>query len=307
MNIKYIDTFLLACEYNSFSKAADAQYLSQSAVSQQIRALESELGFSLFERRSKRIALTPEGIRFRDRIRAIRDLYNNAVEDARSASRGTTQHISLGFGCSYADAWLPETVRRYEQSQSIYRIHLYQEKTSELPRKLFRGEIDAFVIQYEDIRTYGKLNLIPLFQTKCLLFMRKDHPLAQKESVSLSDIAQERLLLIDDPAHRHQIHPLILALISRGLKWRESISYDTGEIAYLACRAGKGIFIGMEAERLYAEYLGLTAVPIDELADEKTFVGLAYSHQPLHESLDALAKCARSVLQEVNIDVIATS
>ena len=87
MNESALEGFVKIVELNSFSAAAEALYLSQSALSQQIRTLEGQLQFELFQHVPRRVALTPAGQDFYPKAKQLVALYQQAVRHARAVQQ----------------------------------------------------------------------------------------------------------------------------------------------------------------------------------------------------------------------------
>ena len=109
MNQSALDGFVKIVEMDSFSAAAEALYLSQSALSQQIRTLEGQLQFELFQHVPRRVILTPAGRDFYPKAKQLVALYQQAVRHARAVQqqeKPPERHLIIaGFmrqcGCSY--------------------------------------------------------------------------------------------------------------------------------------------------------------------------------------------------------------
>ena len=114
MNQSALEGFVKIVEMDSFSAAAEALYLSQSALSQQIRTLEGQLQFELFQHVPRRVILTPAGRDFYPKAKQLTDLYQEAVRHARGYSSRKTrrkgicssQGVMRRCGCSGTTCFL---------------------------------------------------------------------------------------------------------------------------------------------------------------------------------------------------------
>ena len=100
MNESALEGFVKIVEMNSFSAAADALYISQSALSQQIRTLEGQLKLELFQHVPRRVVLTPAGQDFYPQAKMILNLYQNAVKHAQAVQQHTDppeRHILIAY------------------------------------------------------------------------------------------------------------------------------------------------------------------------------------------------------------------
>ena len=105
MNQSALEGFVKIVEMDSFSAAAEALYLSQSALSQQIRTLEGQLQFELFQHVPRRVILTPAGRDFYPKAKQLVALYQQAVCHARAVQQQENpperQGVMRQCGCSY--------------------------------------------------------------------------------------------------------------------------------------------------------------------------------------------------------------
>lgn len=97
MELRQLQYFRAVCETGSFTRAADACYVSQSAVSQQVKALETELGFALTERQGRSFQLTPAGRLFGRKVAGILDALEDLRFEAEGVANGWATTLSVGY------------------------------------------------------------------------------------------------------------------------------------------------------------------------------------------------------------------
>lgn len=160
--------FLTIVEKKSFTAAAEAMYISQSALSQQIRHLERQLGFALFDRSTRQPTLTEAGRSFYERAREIQHLYDRAVAEGKQIQHLSQQHIKrLVIGCldeQFILIWqdLLTTALPLAQSYAPCPVRYYSKES--LYAALLRGEVQiAALLENEDIRRFG-LDFLPFAQ-----------------------------------------------------------------------------------------------------------------------------------------------
>jgi DNA-binding transcriptional LysR family regulator len=115
MEFRHLRSFIAVAEELHFGRAAARVHIVQPALSRQIRALEQELGITLFERDRRRVALTPAGAVFLDEARGLLDHAVRAVEAARRADRGELGSLRIGYVPAMVSTGLPEIVRSFRQ------------------------------------------------------------------------------------------------------------------------------------------------------------------------------------------------
>lgn len=184
-------------DHGSFGAAADSEFVSQPALSAQIKELEKRLGAVLLERSNKGTILTTNGEevvrRARDIIRQVDELVEAAAHDGRSL-RGT---VRLGAIPTVAPYLLPATVRATMALHPDIRLLLHEAKTPDLLEQLRNGEIDlamlARPVTGEDLVVHD-LGVDPF-----LLALPSSHPMAKKKgTVSITALDNDRVLLLDE-------------------------------------------------------------------------------------------------------------
>lgn len=184
-------------DHGSFGAAADAEFVSQPALSAQIKELEKRLGSVLLERSNKGTMLTASGEevvrRARDIVRHVDELVEAASSDGRSL-RGT---VRLGAIPTVAAYLLPATVRTVMELHPEIRLLLHEAKTPDLLQQLRDGEIDL-ALMARPVEG-GDLVVHDLGDDEFLLALPESHRLARKRGrIPLSSLDSERVLLLDE-------------------------------------------------------------------------------------------------------------
>ncbi len=167
MNESALEGFVKIVEMNSFSAAADALYVSQSALSQQIRTLEGQLKFELFQHVPRRVVLTPAGQDFYPQAKKILNLYQNAVKHAQAVRLNTNppeRHLMIAYAHESMRMFGYDLFALTSELCNIYSPMLKRcANRKELWRTLQKGELDlSFQLDNAEIYAYG-LKFTPLF------------------------------------------------------------------------------------------------------------------------------------------------
>lgn len=144
MNItsRQLKAFQLTAQYMSFSRAAEALYITQSGISVLIRKLEDQLGFRLFERTTRRVALTKYGAKFLPVAnKNLVDLDVAAASISRTAS-AADRHLDIGANPLFAKTVLPEVINAYAKRDAQLAVILHDGYRDELSAAIDAGEID---------------------------------------------------------------------------------------------------------------------------------------------------------------------
>ena len=222
MNESALEGFVKIVELNSFSAAADALYISQSALSQQIRTLEGQLKFELFQHVPRKVMLTPAGQDFYPQAKKILSLYQNAVKHAQAVRLHTNppeRHLMI--------AYAHESMRMFGYdlfalTGEICRVYSPMLKRcanrSEVLRALLRGEMDlSFQLECAEIAACG-LNFLPLFYVPefCIPFHAPDQ--MPKGRLTLEQAAEYRWMPANNMDQTLYEMQLIQAGLQRGVK-----------------------------------------------------------------------------------------
>lgn len=265
MNLDRLATFLAAADTLNFTQTARRLHLSQSAVSQQMRELEEDLGVTLFERRGRGLMLTPAGETLRARGQAlVREA--GAVRSELEAFRGLAQGVlRLGASNTLGIYLLPYALGRFSLLYPGIRVSLVVTDVGAILTKLRDGELDAALVEEDlppgSIPGWEKL---PLLEDALVLVAPAGHPVL--DSLPLP---RERLLTLPfilrprDSETRRMIHD---RLAEEGLDpERLNIRFELGNTEGIkrAVMTGLGVgFVSRYATWLEQRVGWLVEVPI---------------------------------------------
>ena len=178
-------------EIGSFTKAAEAMGYSQSAVSQMVQSLESELSLKLLYRSRNGIKLTPEGEALLPYIQRTVNHYNAMLEKTRELKGLNGGLIRIGTLSSVSSQWLPGLIKDFQTLYPKVHFLLHQGDYTTIPAWVRAGEIDFGFVNpdAESVRvTSGGHKAI----------LHPDHPLAAQPWVTLEQLAKETFLLLEE-------------------------------------------------------------------------------------------------------------
>ena len=182
MNTNQLKYFVAAAEHRSFTKAANQYYLSQTAITQQIRALEESIGIQLFDRNTRPIALTPAGSIFLIEAKAILERIQTAVSRTKDASVGLVGTLSIGYIKGYERSNLSNKLRDFHQNFPSILMTCHRYSTDTLAAGLMNGE-------YDIIFTWDSTNLAQdphveyqlIEQAKLMAALYPSHPFCRRK------------------------------------------------------------------------------------------------------------------------------
>src|SRR5688500_16907401 len=196
MNLRDLRYLVALADHRHFGRAADASFVSQPTLSTQIRKLEEELGVSLVERAPRKVMLTPIGRDIAERARRIVAEADQLKEAARRSQDPEAGTVRLGLFPTLGPYLLPHVVPRIRERFPRLELLLVEEKSDAILARLREGRLDAGLLAlpvHDD-----QLHVEFLFEESFLLAVSEHHPLAKRVSLSLQELGQQRLLLLED-------------------------------------------------------------------------------------------------------------
>ena len=201
MLMKHLRCFLVVMEQGSFTRAAAKLYVTQSAISQQIAALERETGAKLFLREGRIVAPTDSGRYLYRQIQPMIEQIDNAKDKAASESTCEARHLSLYYRGAAVDPIVSPLLAHLRRREPTARIDLLRSsRTIDTLVSLELGEVDVALL-----KNGGRSLDIPLqFQRICFLYpvwvLPAGHPLAAKHSLSVEDLEGEDVVALEPAA-----------------------------------------------------------------------------------------------------------
>ncbi|MBQ3168397.1 MAG: LysR family transcriptional regulator [Clostridia bacterium] len=197
MNLNQLRYFVSVAESQSFTKAAINHYISQTAITQQIHALEENIGAKLFDRNSRPVSLTPAGKVFLKEAREILGRVEGALQKTRDASTGLEGEMRLGYTKGYEHSDLPKYLRTFHQEYPNVLISCYRLDTDQLATGLLAGEYDViFTWDSTNLRKEDKIQLKVVEHVPLRVALYANHPLARKKELTRKDLKQESILFM---------------------------------------------------------------------------------------------------------------
>jgi DNA-binding transcriptional LysR family regulator len=243
MHLESMRIFRDLIETGNFSKAAELNYLTQSAVSQQLKHLERSVGRPLLDRGSRQLKLTTEGRIFYRTAKRIVAAYEDTTARIQSSAPQSEQRLRIAaiysVGTYVLQRYLKDFIRRYPE----VKVEVDYQKASRICDDILRGRADLSIMAYpvkrRDLRT------IPLAEEELVLILPKRHPLARRETASLGDLSGQDFIAFDRGAPTRKA----LDKIMREARVRPKVRMELDNIETIksAVSSGMGVSIVPEA------------------------------------------------------------
>jgi len=186
--------FATIAECMSFSRAAETLRVDQSWLSRQIRQLETQLGFTLFVRTTRAVALTAEGERFLPAARRLADAA--AAADGAARAIVTASEATLRVGASSFSYWVPvrhAIFRAMEAGHRTIEMQWHSASTDALLASLADERIDVAIVML--CRDMHRIDYMPVYRARPHLMIPVEDPLAERDAIVMADLRGLRLAL----------------------------------------------------------------------------------------------------------------
>lgn len=194
MELRHLRYFIAVAETENVSKAALKLHVSQPGLSRQIRDLENELGFELFERSAKSLKLTATGRALLKEAQAVLARLEAGLKTVRSVAVGGRSELHVGYAPSPTARLLPAALRAFQVEFSNVRVRLHDMTTEEMIVGVRAGKLQVALGVRPATAMLRGLQFTALSCEAMRLAVAPNHPLARRREVTLPLIAREPLI-----------------------------------------------------------------------------------------------------------------
>ena len=198
--LRQLQFFIAAAEAGSVSGAARGLSISQSSVTEAIRALEDDLGVTLFDRQARGLLITHKGSAFLRHARQILADVATARTSFRDEAESATGRLSLGVTSLVAGYVLSDILSRFRRAFPHVELNVIEDNGDYLQHLLIGGELDVAVLLTSSVKDRMALQVETLLVSPYRLWLPLGHPLAQQEAIALEELAGQPLiqLMVDE-------------------------------------------------------------------------------------------------------------
>jgi DNA-binding transcriptional LysR family regulator len=247
MELRHLRYFVAVAEEGHFTRAAERLHMQQPPLSQQIRALEQELGFELFRRHPKGASLTAGGEVFLQEARAILANVSAAAARAARASEGTEGQLSIGFTSSAAaHPLIPRVMRAYREAWPAVNVEFREGNAAELTEAVAREKLDIAFLRRPVGQPPG-LQFHTMLEEELLLVLPVGHAALAKHkgksrpSIPLTALRNERFILVRRNGAPGMYANLVEACVQAGFVPNVAIEVDRMLTNISLVAAGAGV------------------------------------------------------------------
>ena len=197
MDISQLEVFLSVAQEKSFSRAAEALHRTQPAVSQAVRRLEAELGEPLFDRSSKDGTLTAAGkvlFDFAQQMMNLRHHAHSAIRELRDLHRGK---LALSAN-EYTVMGLLPLIPVFRARHPHIKIEVKRSLASRIPSEILGRDVEIGVVTFKP--SDASISSLPVITDELALIVAPDHPLAERQMVSVRELGAETFIAHNVPS-----------------------------------------------------------------------------------------------------------
>ncbi len=280
---KLVDTIV---KEGTLTKAATRLHLTQSALSHQLKELETELGLPMFYRNGKKLLLSDEGARFLSSAEKILSELKLLESDMHHFKQGTTGTIRISTQCYTAYHWLPRIIKYYKDINPGVDIHIVSGATQDPLEFLLRGDLDVAIIRHK--LDNSSIQYEPIFRDQLYVILSTDHPLARKNNISITDFEGEELYLQYPSAGNIPVIETLIKAQQVKPKYIHRIHYTDAIIEMVNANMGISVLADWIVQP-FLETKDIVIKPVPyEVAKRTWYAATCRKNTPIRNFLDCL-------------------
>lgn len=247
MDIRQMQYLLEVARLKSFTKAADALYITQPTISKTIKSMEEELGVVLFDRIGKTIELTDAGQLIVQQAQQIVASFQNLMaelDDLRNLKKG---HIRIGLPPMVGASFFPRVIGGFHERYPEITIQLFEDGAKKVESDVAAGLLDVGVVVLPTVQE--GLNSFPFVEEKLNLVVPLNHPLAMRQKADLAELAEEGFVLFRED---FTLHDRIIAECAKA-GFQPRIIYESSQWDLISEMVAVGLGITLLPETICRE------------------------------------------------------
>jgi DNA-binding transcriptional LysR family regulator len=213
--LRQLNYFVAVAEHGSVSHAARALAISQSALTEAVKELEADLSVKLFERHSRGLNITHQGHQFLRHATSILADVSSARQTFREQQDTVKGKLHLGVTSLMAGYVMSDLLAKYRRANPQVSVTAIEDNGEYLEHLLIGGELDVAVMVTSNLRDKMALHVEILDVSPFRLWLPLGHPLSAQDSISLSDVTAEPLIMLNMDEMEEEAVNAISALIAR--------------------------------------------------------------------------------------------
>lgn len=278
MQIETLKVFCDLVETSSFSRAASLNSITQSAVSQQIRALEQRYHVSLIDRGRKNFSVTEEGRAFLAASREILQTFDSLGNRIRELQNVVAGELRIATVYSIGLHELPPILRKYKEQYPEVKVLVDYRKSAQIYADVLEGDADLGLVAFPAKRT--GLVIEDFRRDKLVFICHPSHPLAEHDRVKLKELEGQRFVSFEPDLPTRKVIDRLLH--EQGVHVVQSMEFDNIETVKKAVEVESGVSIVPESSVTDEVRNGtLAAVELDCFEVWRSLAVMYRRHKPI--------------------------
>ena len=235
LEIKHLRMIQMIARTNNLTKAAENLFVSQSALSQQLKNVEDKIGANLFFRNGQKLVLTRIGKKLLDSAHTIIDEVDKTEQELAQEINGEAGELKVGVRCVFCFKWIPQVIKQFQDKYPNVDLEITKsiQPEEELMSNTFDITISSATI------TNQKISYTPLFETEFVCVMSREYPLSQKTYLEMEDFEGTDMISIGEKTNSSFYN----SFKDKGIKLRRFMTVPYPETVVDLAASGLGIAI----------------------------------------------------------------
>lgn len=252
MELRHLNYFVAIASTGGFGRAARQLHVSQSAISEQIRNLEDELGTTLFDRSQRQIRLTAQGELFLVGAQATLQAADRAVQSVQQSLRGEVGNLTIGFFVGGNGSFFPTAIRNFRERHSGINLRLVEMMPVRQLDALLSGDIDVAFTRPLPTHLHDQLSFKLVYTEPLYAVLPKEHAAARQNQVSIHSLQEERFVMVERSGSPVVFDKVISLCNDAGFSPNIAATASVSSGVLALVEAGEGISIIPEGSRFLA-------------------------------------------------------
>lgn len=238
MELAQLEAFIQVAQHRSFSRAAEALFLTQPSVTARIQSLEREIGERLFERTGRSVTLTDAGNAFMPHAQRALTSVQEGTDAIQAVRHGDIGSIRIGASSSIATYVLPKLLSHFRRERPRVHVHVSTGVTEDIMDKLLAGEIHLALTR---LTQHPEVDALHLYNDDLALVVAPEHAFAKRGQATVAEVGKQPFLFFERSS---TYHTLIYSMFLRAGVVPESVmELDLMEATKFMVEAGLGVSI----------------------------------------------------------------
>lgn len=263
MEIRHLKLVKTVAEEGNLTSASKKLFVTQSALSHQLKEMENKLGAPLFQRINKKMVLTQVGNRILNSAKVILSELQKAEHDVRRFVSGEVGMLRISTECYTCYHWLPSLLKSYHKHFPNVNVVINADATRKPIQFLLQGQLDLAIVSclQSDQKGDHNLSYTKLFSDEMVVVMHKRHRFADKKAIQPEDFRDEHLIVYTAPIEFLDIFQRVLIPAGVTPKKTTTIQLTEAIIEMVKAELGITVLAGW-AVKPYLQSKQLVTVPL---------------------------------------------